>query len=38
MATNAKHENGESTKGKKKMSAKKRRAKQRARIIIFVVE
>lgn len=38
MATKANHENGESTKGKKKMSAKKRRAKQRARIIIFVVE
>ena len=38
MATNAKYKNGESTKGKKKMSAKKRRAKQRARIIIFVVE
>ena len=35
MATNA---NGESTKGKKKVSAKKRRAKQRARIIIFVAE
>ena len=38
MATNANHENGEGTKGKKRMSAKKRRAKQRARIIIFVVE
>ncbi len=38
MATNANHENGESTKAKRKMSAKKRRAKQRARIIIFVVE
>ncbi len=38
MATNAYHENGESTKGKKRVSAKKRRAKQRARIIIFVVE
>ena len=35
MATNA---NGESTKGKKKVSAKKRRAKQRARIIIFIAE
>ncbi len=35
MATNA---NGEGTKGKKKVSAKKRRAKQRARIIIFIVE
>lgn len=35
MATNA---NGEGTKGKKRMSAKKRRAKQRARIIIFIVE
>ena len=38
MATNANHENGEGTKGKKRVSAKKRRAKQRARIIIFVVE
>ena len=36
MAAN--HENGGSTKGKRKMSAKKRRAKQRARIIIFLVE
>ena len=36
MAAN--HENGGSTKGTRKMSAKKRRAKQRARIIIFLVE
>ena len=38
MATNANHENGESTKAKRKVSAKKRRAKQRARVIIFLVE
>lgn len=38
MATNANHENGEGTRGKTKVSAKRRRAKQRARIIIFLVE
>lgn len=38
MATNANHKNGESTSGKKKISAKKRRQKQRARIAIFAVE
>ncbi len=38
MATNANHENGGSTKGKKRVSAKHRRSKQRARIVIFVVE
>jgi len=38
MATNGNHENGEGTKGQRKMSAQKRRAKQRARIIIFAVE
>ena len=37
MATNANHENGGSTKGRS-VSAKKRRSKQRARIIIFAVE
>ncbi len=38
MATNANHENGKGTSGKRRVSAKKRRAKQRARIIIFLIE
>jgi len=38
MATNANHENNEGTKVTKRTAAKKRRAKQRARIIIFAIE
>ncbi len=38
MATNVNHGHGEGTRGKKNASAKKRRAKQHARIIIFAVE